>query len=236
MRRTLVCAVAAAAICVEGIGHAAFAAMAEPAAAEYAIRWNARDGGPASVNETLALLKSRATRVRRFNVDYYDLPPTMTAPPGFAMILRRRIEDGAGAELTWKLRGDHALADWTCPLRNSKESKSEVDVAFHGADAFTRAFSYSCTSDGRDPAASGLSATLKPCTVAMSRRVAGKIRIEEWRLPGDVLVIEVSGSGANSPGAMEQFRKVIVAPLVAAGVVPTASSKTDLGSRCNQPA
>jgi hypothetical protein len=232
VRRTLACAAAAAALCLDAGNAAVFAVSGQPAAAEYAIRWNARDGGPASVNDTLALLKSRATRERQFNVDYYDLPATLTAPPGYSMILRRRVENGAAAELTWKLRGEPALADWNCPLRNAKESKAEVDVTFHGVDSVTRSFSYSCTSDGAEAAAADLSATIKACTTTVTRRVAGNLKIEEWRLPGDVVVIEVSGSGANSPGAMEQFRKRIAEPLIAAGVVPSATSKTDLGSRC----
>src|SRR4029450_771081 len=107
-------------------------AGAEPADAEYAIRWNARAGGPASLNETLAILKTHATRPRRFKVDYYDLPPTPTTPPGFSVILRRRVDDAGPAELTWKLRGDRALSDWACPLRNSRDAKDEVDVAFRG--------------------------------------------------------------------------------------------------------
>lgn len=232
MRRTLACVTAVAALCLNGGSAAAFAASGEPAAAEYAIRWHARDGGPASVNDTLGLLKSRATRERQFNVEYYDLPAALKAPPGYSMILRRRVENGVAPELTWKLRGETALADWKCPLRNAKESKAEVDVAFHGVDNVTRSFSYSCTSDDADAAAAELSAKIKACNTTVTRRVAGNLKIEEWRLPGDVVVIEVSRGGENSPGAMEQFRKNIVAPLIAAGAVPSAASKTDLGSRC----
>jgi len=208
------------------------AAGAESASAEYAIRWNARDGGPASGNETMAILKTRATRPRQFNVDYYDLPSTMTAPPGFSMILRRRVEDGRRTELTWKLRGDHAAADWACPLRNPRQSKAEIDVAFGGADAVTRAYSYSCMSDDADLAASELSATIRPCTAAVTRRDAGSLKIEEWRLPGNVLIIDVSLGGKDTPGALDQFRTRIAEPLLAAGIVPLADSKSELGSRC----
>ncbi len=207
-------------------------AGAEPADAEYAVRWNARDGGPASLNETLAILKTRATRVRQFRVDYYDLPSTVTAPPGFSVILRRRVENAGPGELTWKLRGDHALVDWSCPLRNSRESKDEVDVAFQSADNVTRSFSYSCTSDAPDLAASELSATIQACASEMRRQDAGKLKIEEWRLPGNVTVIDVSLSSKNMPGAMDLFRKRIVEPLLAAGIVPSADSKSELGSRC----
>ena len=87
MRRKLACAVAATTLGLLG-GSRAFAAVDEPANAEYVIRWNARDGGPASINDALGILKSRATRDRKFNVDYYDLPPTLAAPPGYSVILR----------------------------------------------------------------------------------------------------------------------------------------------------
>lgn len=230
MRRILVCAVATATIGLDG-GPRAFAAAAEPAAAEYVIRWNARDGGPASLNDVMGVLKTRATRDRKFNVDYYDLPPNMAAPPGYSVILRRRIEDGAAAELTWKLRGDAALADWTCPLRNAKESKAEAEVAFQAADTLARSFSYSCTSDG-EAAAAELSATLKACTATVTRKVAGPIKLEEWRFPGDIVIIDVSMVSVNNSGALELFRTRIANPLFAAGVVPLSESKTDLGSRC----
>ena len=208
------------------------AANTEPSDAEYAIRWNVRDGGPATLNEALAVLKSRATRIRRFKVDYYDLPSTTTTPPGFSVILRRRVEDGGRAELTWKLRGDRALTDWACPLKNSPEGKAELDVTFRGEDKVTRSFSYSCTSDGPDLAAPELSATIRECTSEVLRQDAGKLKLEEWRLPGNVVVIDVSLSGKNTPGAMELFRKRIAEPLLAAGIVPSADSKTELGGRC----
>jgi len=231
MRRKLACVAAAAALFLDG-GQPAFAATAEPAAAEYVIRWNARDGGPASINDALGILKSRATRDRKFNVDYYDLPPTRSAPPGYSVILRRRVEDGVAAEFTWKLRGDAALADWTCALRNAKESKAEVDVAFQAGDKIARSFSYSCTSDGPDAAVAELSATPKGCTAIVTRRVAGPLKLEEWHFPGDVVIIDVAMSGANNPGAQELFRTRIAQPLFAAGVVALPESKADLGSHC----
>ena len=231
MRRIFVCAVAAAAIAFDG-GPWAFAAAPEPANAEYVIRWNARDGGPATLNDVLRIMKSRATRDRTFKVDYYDLPPKTAAPSGYSVILRRRTEDGAAAELTWKLRGDAALADWTCPLRNAKESKAEADVTFQGADTLDRSFSYSCTSDNPEAAAADLSATLKSCTATVTRKVAGPLKLEEWHFPGDVVIIDVSLSSLNNADALERFRTRIAQPLFAAGVVPLSESKTDLGSRC----
>jgi len=210
----------------------ALAASGEPTSAEYAIRWNARDGGPATINDTLAVLKSRATRVRQFRNDYYDLPPATSAPPGFSTILRRHSEDGAETELTWKLRGDRALAEWTCPLREAKSGKAQVDVTISGVDTTTRAFSYSCTSKVPDEEAFALSAKIRSCPATVLRRDAGNVKLEEWHLPGDVLVIDVSMTSEDKPGPMEFFRANVVAPLLAAGVVPLKESKTELGSRC----
>ena len=210
----------------------AFAASGEPTSAEYAIRWNVRDGGPGTINDALAVLKSRATRVHQFRNDYYDLPPAISAPQGFSTILRRRGEDGVGAELTWKLRGDHALAEWACPLREAKPGKAQVDVTFSGVDATTRAFSYSCTSKAPDEEASALAAKIRSCPATVLRRDAGNLKLEEWHLPGDVLVIEASMTSEDKPGPMDVFRANVVAPLLAAGVVPLKESKTELGSRC----
>jgi hypothetical protein len=223
---------AAAAIRLVLEGPLAIAAAGEPTDAEYAIRWNARDGGPKSGAEVLAVLSVHARHTSDYRIDYYGLPPAATAPPGFATILRRRTENAGRSALTWKLRGDHALAEWACPLRKSRNAKAEVDVAFGGADTVTRKYSYSCTTDSPDVAASELSAERKACTSVVRRWDAGRLKVEEWRLPGDVLMIEVSGGGTNTPAATEQFRKRVAVPLLAAGIVPLVDSKTELGSRC----
>ncbi len=175
----LICNVAAAAFCIALSAASAFAAAGEPNLAECAIRWNAHEGGPKTGVEALAVLKARTRRASTFKVDYYDLPSTTTTAPGFSAILRRRIDHAGHANLTWKLRGNHALAGWTCPLRNS-----------------------------------------------------GKTKVEEWQLPGNVLMIEVSGSDTNTRDAMERFRTRVAVPLLAAGIVPSVNSKTELGSRC----
>ena len=208
------------------------AALGEPDAAEFALRWNAREGGPATAEATLNLLSLRAKHATRFEVSYYDLPSTIAAPPGFSTILRRRQENGGEAELTFKLRGDHALTQWSCPLRDAGPPKAEMDFTFGVARTPARTFSYSCTQTGADRAANELSATPKACGASVIRREAGKLKVEEWRLPGDVLMIEVSGRGADSTRAMEKFRERVVTPLLAAGVRPAADSKTEFGSRC----
>jgi hypothetical protein len=232
VRQWHACAVAAAAMCLALGGTSASATPSEPTGAEYAIRWNAGDGGPKTGGAALTALKLRARHARQLSVSYYELPPPPTAPPGFAAILRQRAEGDRDPEFTWKLRGDRALARWTCPLENARQSKSEVDVTFSGADTYTRTYSYSCTSTGPHVDVAGLEASRKACAAAVQRWEAGRLIVEEWRLPGDVVIIEVSGKGANTPDAMEDFRRRVAAPLFAAGVVPSPHSKTDLSRRC----
>jgi hypothetical protein len=219
--------IAAATACV-----APAAALPPVAGAEYAIRWNPRNGGPATAGYTLALLKLRAKHTDRFSVDYYDVPPSPTVPPGFATILRQRLDAAGHATVTWKLRGDHALANWACPLRDARDAKAEVDVGFGSADAVTRRYSYSCASDDLETASSLLSARANGCPAEVTRKDAGRVRVEEWRLPGGAVLLEVSGNGADSAAALEQFRRQVVEPLLAAGIRPAQESKTDQFSRC----
>lgn len=215
---------------------AAWVAAAAPspqvAGAEYAIRWDARDGGPATTEDTAALLGLGTKRTARFSVDYYELPPSSAAPPGFATILRKRVDAAGHASVTWKLRGDRALDKWACPLRDARDAKAEVDVAFGGADSVLRRYSYSCTSDTPDSAAGLLSAHANGCPAAVTHVDAGRVKVEEWRLPGGTVLLEVSGSGVDTPVALEQFRRQVVAPLLAAGIRPVLQSKTETGSRC----
>jgi hypothetical protein len=225
--RLFIGAVAAAAPCI-----ALADALPWAAGAEYAIRWNPRDGGPATADETLAILELRAKHTDVFSVDYYALPPAPTAPAGFSTILRKRVDAAGHATATWKLRGDRALVDWACPLRDVRQAKAEVDVAFGSAGAVARRYSYSCTSDNPDLAASLLSARANGCPSAVTRKDAGRVRVEEWRLPGGAVLLEASAGGADTPGALEQFRKQVAVPLLAAGIRPAQASKTELGSRC----
>jgi hypothetical protein len=202
------------------------------ASAEYAIRWKPREGGPATADETLTALKLRAKHTDRFSVDYYELPPATTAPAGFSTILRRRVDAAGRATATWKLRGDRALAEWTCPLRDARQAKAEVDVAFGSVDAIVRRYSYSCTSDNPDLAASLLSARAHGCPAAVTRKDAGRWRVEEWRLAGGAVLLEVSGGGADTADTLEQFRRQVAMPLLAAGIRPAQESKTEQFGLC----
>lgn len=208
------------------------AATAAPSNAEFALRWNARNGGPQTGEQALVALGIRVPRASTFAVDYFDLPPSTSLPPGFAAILRRRVDASGNAELTWKLRGDRALPAWICPWRNALKSKSEVDITFGAGDTAARNFSYSCTTDDADAAASELAATRKACATMVKRWTRSGLRVEEWRLPGDVRLIDVSRAGSDTPADVDAFRRKVAAPLLAAGVVPAVNTKTELGSNC----
>jgi hypothetical protein len=77
-----------------------------------------------------------------------------------------------------------------------------------------------------------LSAHANGCPAAVTRNDAGRVRVEEWRLPGGALLLEVSGSGADKSAALKRFRRQVVEPLLAAGIRPVQESKTEQGSRC----
>jgi hypothetical protein len=66
----------------------------------------------------------------------------------------------------------------------------------------------------------------------VTRKDAARIRVEEWRLPGGAVLLEVSGSGADTSAALARFRLQVVVPLLAAGIRPSPASKTDQVSRC----
>ena len=66
----------------------------------------------------------------------------------------------------------------------------------------------------------------------MRRIEAGKLKIEEWDLPGGVTLLEVSRNGSNSEDDLESFQRDVVDKLLAAGVQPSDRSKTEIGSSC----
>ena len=219
-------------LCILLAAPAPAAAAVEPAVAEFAIRWNASEGGPATADAALVILDMRVKQESHFQVGYYDLPATFAVPAGFSAILRWRGENVEHAELTFKLRGNRALEQWFCPLTNGGSPKAEMDFTFVGADAPARAYSYSCAGTDAARAAAELSAARKACAASVTRREGSRLKVEEWRLPGNVLMIEESGRSANTAKALEHFRAKVVTPLLAAGVRPAADSKTALGSRC----
>jgi hypothetical protein len=217
-----------------GALHAAPAAglAGEPVAAEFAIRWNAAGGGPRSGSEAVTLLRARMRAPKEFAVDYFDLPPETPVPAGHAAILRRRVAPSGRAELTWKLRGERALATWSCPLRDASRSQAEVDITLGEGDNTTRRYSTSCSSEYTDAEARRLAATPRACAAKVTRWERAGLKVEEWRLPGGAVVIEVSRGATDTPAALAAFRRDIAIPLLAAGIAPLVGSKTELGSAC----
>ncbi len=213
-------------------GAPASAVPGEPALAEYAIRWNPAEGGPATAQSAIVLLDMKRPQVSAYRVEYYDVPATTATPAGFSVSLRRRTAASGRGDLTWKLRGDHALRDWACPLKDARQSKAEVDVAFAAREAVDRAYSYSCTSARSLDPQPGIAASVRPCVADVRRWEKAGLKVEEWRFAGERRVIEVSRGGSNDADAVAAFRAQVVAPLINAGIVPSVESKTELGSRC----
>ncbi len=203
--------------------------------AEYAIRWNIKDGGPATATAVLASLKRAQDDSGAYEVRYFDFRPPADGPPGFAPTLRQRVK-GKKHELTFKYRGDHPLSAWRCPLSSTPdEAKGEVDVSIPASGDPKRAYSYSCTLESKgQPVAppDALKAQPTRCVSTMTRLKAGDLKVEEWHMPEGVIVIEVSRNGADTPHDLSDFQATVVAPLLEAGIKPTDRSKTELGRTC----
>jgi len=203
----------------------------EPGHAEYAVRWDPSQGGPANVRELLDFLGASEGGGHAYEVRYFDLPRPEGAPAGATPILRLRIADGGDAEVRLKYRTEQPLEGrWGCPAGASFEKSEEVDVTFSAAAMPARMYAYSCTLEARTPPAL-LGATPKSCAARMVRYKSGDDKIEEWALPGGALRLEVSRTTSGSPKHEKKFRK-LVDRLRARGVKPLDESKTELGSRC----
>ena len=125
---------------------AAWPSCAAAQDAEFAVRWDPRQGGPATPQDALHGLRLRASSPSYFEVQYLEFTPPAGLPPGFDAILRKRLTGGE-AELTFKLRGDAPLpAQPTlqrrdCPLGKTKDRKDEADISFAGAGRVIKAHS-----------------------------------------------------------------------------------------------
>jgi len=207
---------------------------AEPTEAEYAMRWNGDEGGPQTAKNVLKELGEKAEESKDYEIQYFDFTPPDDAPAGFKSILRQR-KSGKKFELTFKYRGDQPLPTWACPLSATPdESKEEVDVSILATGEIKRSYSYSCTLESKNPIdpPKELKASPKACSSKMTRFKAGKLKVEEWHLPGNVTLVEVSRNGLNTQDDLDSFRSKIVKNLVKAGVKPSDRSKTELGSDC----
>ncbi len=209
---------------------------AEPDKAEYAIRWNAKEGGPKTAKETLDVLQDQQKDSDSYAVQYFAFTPPKEMPKGVRAILRQRQKGKKKYELTFKYRSDHSLELLRCPLAESPdESKDEVDISFVGLSESRRAYSHSCTIESEDDPVKpppALAAQPINCTSKMVRLKTNTLKVEEWHLPGDVVMVEVSRNASPSESDLVAFRQDVVERLIHSGVQPSDRSKTEIGSSC----
>ena len=208
--------------------------------AEFAVRWDPRQGGPATPQDALRELRLKASAPSHFEVQYFEFTPPAGLPPGFDAILRKRLTGGE-AELTFKLRGNAplpaqpTLKQWDCPLGRTKDRKDEVDLSFVAVGQVLTAYSRSCNVESRDtqlqpPAA--LQARPKGCGSTMTRLRSGKLKIEQWQMADGSTLLEASRPGRHNAASMRAFEREVLKPLLALKVQPLERSKSALGGDC----
>lgn len=221
--------------------NAPFASSAAPAPAEYAIRWDINDGGPQDAGQAMETLGGNADRKDTFVVRYVFVATPSPMPPGFKAIVRERERTSDRKfELTYKYRGgtplpsSPSLNKWSCPIGNAKERKDEVDVSIRETTE-ARAFSRSCTIESKTVAPlvpAGLSPEPVRCSSTVTRLKAGTLTVEEWHLPNDHTVIEVSDLGPATDAGVHRFRREVATPLIAKGIKPVEFGMTELAGKC----
>ena len=208
--------------------------------AEFAVRWDPKQGGPATPHDALRELRLKIGKPQHFEVQYFDFTPPADVPAGFDPILRKRIKDGE-AELTFKLRGDAALPahptlkQWACPLGATHDRKDEVDITLLGAGHALTAHSRSCSIESHDPALpppAALQARPKGCGSTMTRLSAGKLKVEQWQLADGTVLIEASRPGKHTTASRQAFEREVLKPLLALKVQPLQRSKSAIGGEC----
>ena len=210
--------------------------------AEFAVRWDPRQGGPATPQQALHELRLKASAPSYFEVQYFDFTVPAGLPAGFDAILRKRLTGGE-AELTFKLRGSQPLPaqpplkQWVCPLGATRERKDEADVTFVEAGRTLTAYSRSCSIESRDadiqpPAA--LKARPKGCDSTMTRLRSGKLKIEEWKMADGSVLLEASRPGRHDEASMRAFESQVLKPLLALKVQPLERSKSAIGGDCTR--
>lgn len=208
--------------------------------AEFAVRWDPRQGGPATPADALRELRLQASAPSDFDVQYFEFSAPAGVPAGFDPILRKRLT-GGNAELTFKLRGQAplpaqpALKHWHCPLGPTPQRKDEADITFVAAGRNLTAYWRSCSVESRDgdvqpPAA--LQARPKGCGSKMTRLRSGKLKVEQWKMAEGSVLLEASRPGKHDPASMRAFEREVLQPLLALKVQPLERSKSALGGDC----
>jgi hypothetical protein len=219
---------------------AAAPAVAVTANAEFAVRWDPRQGGPATPADALRGLGLQAAAPSHFEIRYFDFSAPADVPPGFDAILRKRVS-GSEAELTFKLRGSQPLPSkptlkhWHCPLGATPDRKDEADLSFGADGRSITAYSRSCNVvshavDLQPPPA--LQARPRGCTSRMTRLRSGKLKVEEWKLADGSTLIEASRPGKHDADSMRAFERQVLQPLLALGAQPLLRSKSAIGGDC----
>ncbi|MDM0013322.1 hypothetical protein QTH87_12835 [Variovorax sp. J22P168] len=217
-----------------------FAGVAAAAGnAEFALRWDPAEGGPASLEQIAEVLGVPATgRRKSFEVRYFTIEGPADAPEGASAIARERVTDGQLLAM-YKLRSatsfdKRTATAWRCPLGKGAKAKNEVDVGWNADGTPRTSHSLSCETAGRIdkllPAS--FKAQALGCTSTVMRVTTGGLKIESWSLPGGRLAFEVSANGKDTAGQLKGFDQRVVQPLRARGARPLAQSKTELGSSC----
>ena len=208
--------------------------------AEFAVRWDPRQGGPATPQDALRGLRLKASAPSYFEVQYFDFSAPAGLPAGFDAILRKRLTAGE-AEITFKLRGSTplparpTLKQWDCPLGATKDRKDEADVTFIEAGRTITAYSRSCSIESRDvdiqpPAA--LQAQTKGCGSTMTRLRSGKLKVEEWKMADGSVLLEASRPGKHDEASLRAFERQVLKPLLALKIQPLQRSKSAIGGDC----
>ena len=207
-------------------------------AAEFSVRWDPADGGPATVQESLAALSLKQGRPADFVVQYFTLDQPSDAPAGYKAIGRQR-STGGDVEATYKIRGPAPIATdasyrWTCPLTGPAQSKSEIDITLTGEAQPKRAYSHSCSvkADMAHAIPATFGARPLGCASKTHRFSDHGVTLEVWELPGERRVFEASVKGRDNAPDLKAFERRVVTPLLSRGVKPLSDSKTELGSAC----
>lgn len=208
--------------------------------AEFAVRWDPRQGGPATPQDALRELRLKASAPSHFEVQYFDFAAPAGLPAGFDPILRKRLTAGE-AEITFKLRGSTplpaqpTLKQWDCPLGATKDRKDEADVTFIEAGRTITAYSRSCSIESRDAAIlppAALQAQAKGCGSTMIRLRSGKLKVEEWKVADGSTLLEASRPGKHDAASLRAFERQVLQPLLALKVQPLQRSKSAIGGDC----
>jgi len=201
----------------------------EPATAEYAFRWNPKDGGPATIEDVHRILGGKTKSVKEFVVRYDRVSMDKNWPQGAEAIFRERTKSDGTADYRLKFRRSTPFDQLdVCP--SGMEASYEKDVTFASATSTRGVYSLSCT--GTDPAiVEILKAKSLGCQAKVVRHEGKKYRLERWTLDNGGVLLEISDRSENTPAELARFG-AIVDRLLRTGAKPSTTSKTDLAIRC----